>query len=255
MSVFQLEGARDRLGTRVLDTARLRARQALHIAQIRLLQPHRMLGPDIGDVEQFLERKRIDAHAYVADTTMHGVVAAMVRDVVAHCLLPTSVLGQDVDEAHVIKLRGAVDAAAEDHFLGARRVELARQKAEGAHAGKQVEQDLGQAKLSVFFRHEHVEGQCAFEPAAKCIALDERDRDERQVEADRHVIGDVDAVMRIVAQRFEVACPNALDEKAEVTAEIVDARNARAADEVFDRCSLTRPQVGEHALQCPPHGN
>src|SRR5450756_2597843 len=74
------------------------------------------------------------------------------------------------------------------------------------------------------------------------------------MESDRHVIDDVGPVLCVVAQRFEIARPNARDEKVEVAAEIVDARNARAADEVFDRCSLTRWQGGEHALQRRPHG-
>src|SRR5258707_5665552 len=69
------------------------------------------------------------------------------------------------------------------------------------------------------------------------------------------MVGDVDAVVRIVAQRREITRANALDEKIEVATEIIDTRKARAPDEVFDRCCLAGPQIREHALQPPAHGN
>src|SRR5690242_9449911 len=98
-----------------LHAAQLRAGKPLHIAQIRLLKLHRVLSPDVGYITQFIERERVDAHAHLAHTTVHGVMAAILRDIVANSLLPASILRQDVDQSHLIKIRGTENAAAEDH--------------------------------------------------------------------------------------------------------------------------------------------
>ena len=121
--------------------------------------------------------------------------------------------------------------------------------------GNRLNKISGKSEFCFLFRDEHVEGQRALKAAAERVALYQRDRDQWQMKSDRHLIGDVDAVVRIVAQRIDVARTNALDEKIEIAAKIVDAGNTRATDKIFDRRGLARRQVGEHALQHAPHGN
>src|SRR5689334_14722444 len=75
------------------------------------------------------------------------------------------------------------------------------------------------------------------------------------MEADRHVIRHIDAVVRIITQRLDIARANALDEETEIATEIVDARDSRAAHEIFYGRNFTGPQIAEHALQHPTHRN
>jgi len=99
-----------------------------------------------------------------------------------------------------------------------------------------------------FFPLQNVERQGAFEAAAQRIALDERYRNHRQMEADHHVIGNIDAVMRTIAQCFDVARANAFDKTAEIAAEILGIRKARTADNVFDRRTFAPRQAG--SMRC-----
>ena len=93
----------------------------------------------------------------------------------------------------------------------------------------------------------------AFESAAQRVALRKRDGDHRQMESHHHVIGDIDTVVRIAAQRIDVARADALDEEIEIAAEIVHSWDARTADKIFHRRGFARAQAGEQALQQPPH--
>ena len=62
----------------------------------------------------------------------------------------------------------------------------------------------------------------------------------RQMESHHHVIGNIDTVVRIAAQRVDIARADALDEEIEIAAEIVHPWNARSADKIFHRRGFAR---------------
>jgi hypothetical protein len=176
------------------------------------------------------------------------VLARAVVDVVAHRGLALAGLGQHVHDAHRVQLLGRVEAAGHDHLLRLHLADPAGQEAVGAHAGEEVEEDLGQAELHLPLGHDDVEGQRAFEAAAQRVTLHQRDGDDRRLEGLGIAVDRLDAEMAVAAQRRQVAVADLLREEGEVAAEVEDARQPAAHDVVAQRGAELGAAVGRERV-------
>ena len=135
-------------------------------------------------------------------------------------------------------LGGGIDLAAEDHLLRHRGADLAGEEAERAHAGEEAEQAFRQAELGAVLGDDEIVGQRAFEAAAERIALDEGDRDDRQVHLDRTLVLRLDAGLAVLLQHGPILVADQIGEDAQIAAEVEDARHARGHDRIARRRRL-----------------
>src|SRR5206468_6944590 len=101
---------------------------------------------------------------------------------------------QPVHEADALRLLGADGAPGQDQLERPRLADDARQPLGAAITGNQAELDLGEAQLRV--QRGETEGgrQRELEPAAEGIAVDDRDRGDRQrVELGKDLLAALDA--------------------------------------------------------------
>src|SRR5712691_1224015 len=234
------------------QTATLGRHQALHLAQVGLVEPQGRLDPDFRHVLELFERERIDAAANLADAAVRAMTPGVARDVMADDVFALAVFGDHVDEAHFMKLVRAVNAAAQDQAFGPCRVELARQQTVGPHSGKQVEQDLGKTQFRTLLRDDDIAGQHGFETAAESVPLDERDRHDREIERSGVVIDDLDAGTCILGQCVAISGPDTVGEESQVASHIEDTGKTRADDKMADGsirlCSCVRKHALDRAL-------
>ena len=169
---------------------------------------------------------------------MAAMATAVLPDIVLDHPAALAGIGQRVDEAEIVELLGAVAAAAEDHLLGARGPQPARQEAMRPHAGKQAERRLGKPEIRPALGNDDVEREQRLEPAAQRVALDQTDGDDRQVEPAHVPVQDPHAGAAILHQRLSVAAADMLREQVEVATEREDAGKCRAQHEIFDRQRL-----------------
>ena len=88
---------------------------------------------------------------------------------------------EPVDETDAVSFIGVDRAAGQDQLGGARFADEARQPLRPAIAGDEAELDLGEAELCGRHCQAKGAGERQFEPAAKGIAVDQRDRRHRQL--------------------------------------------------------------------------
>src|SRR5436190_2351157 len=88
---------------------------------------------------------------------------------------------EPVDETDAVRFIGVDRAAGQDQLGGARFADEARQPLRPAIAGDEAELDLREAELGARQREPEGAGERQFEPAAKGISVDQRDRWHRQL--------------------------------------------------------------------------
>src|SRR5262249_12528370 len=127
-----------------------------------------------------------------------------------------------------MELLGAIELAAHDDALGEARRDAACQKSVSTHAGEEVEKDLRQAEFGAALGDDDIGRQRRLETAAEGIALYQRHRDDRQIEAEagRVCVAELAAGMCVAAQRRAVAVADELREKLEIAAEVPHPRLA-----------------------------
>ena len=116
-------------------------------------EAHGEVGPEVDDVRQLPLGHRVDP---VPDPLQRAHGAEPRRrlvDVPAQPALALAGLADQVDQAQRLHLVGAAGDAVLDQAARLLRAELALQEALRPHAGKEVEQDLGQAELGAALGH------------------------------------------------------------------------------------------------------
>ncbi len=141
----------------------------------------------------------------------------------------------DIDDAHVRQLFRAVGVPAQHHLFGLAHADATRQEAVRAHAGEQVEDDLGQAHLGAGFGDDDVARQRKLEAAAERIALHQRDRRRRAVVALDARVHRIDAQPCVLHQRFAILLADQVDEQRKIAAEAEYAFAAGSDHAVIDR--------------------
>ena len=157
--------------------------------------------------------------------------------------LAGSVIHQNVDDPHLVKIFCAHDLAAKDQLLGHLPADTAQQKAVGAHAGKQVEHDFGKTKSGAALGHQHVERQGMFESAAQGVSLHQRHGDDRRAETRRMGILHAHAGLRIGPHRRQITRHDLFRKMPKIAAKVENARCFGRADEIAQ--IVRRPLVYE----------
>src|SRR5437773_22697 len=153
------------------DELCLRACQAAHQLEVLLFQAQRRIYPYVGDVEQLLIAHGVEMLA-AAEHALHAIAAPLVApDVVPHSRFPGPVFREHVDDARRVHFLGGVDTAGEYHLFGTSHPHASGEQAVGAVAGKQIEQDLGQAHPRASLGDNDVRRERCFESAAERLPL------------------------------------------------------------------------------------
>jgi hypothetical protein len=161
---------------------------------------------------------------------------------------PIAVLGHHVDQAAMVQLFGAVQAAAEDHLVGHREAGLADGEVPRAHAREQIEQHFGEAGLRAALEDHLVEGQHRFQPAAQRVALRQHGGVDAQVGGVFHPPDQVDAALAVELERLDVRRAHQQHEQRQIAAEVEHPRHVGGHHEVPHQ-AWVGADVAQHLLQ------
>ncbi|SUS05311.1 hypothetical protein DF3PB_1870010 [uncultured Defluviicoccus sp.] len=217
-----------------MPAAILRLGEVAHFAQLGAAQLQCRINPQIGDVDEFLERHRLQHLACLQQRLPGATRPIKLADEIARRLQALTVLGQFIDDAHRVQFLGLVDPAAENDAFGTNRIEPAGEETVGPHPREHAKQHFWQPEAGTPFGDDDVVRQRRLEAAAKCIALDDRNRADRQLQADGSPMLARGANAGVPLQARPVAGCNQLDEVWQVAAEVEDARHLRCQNQVAD---------------------
>ena len=125
--------------------------------------------------------------------------------------------GQQVDYPQFVQVFRRVQITAEYQTLGPCRPHSPGQECVGAHAGEQIEQDLGKAHECTAFGDDDIAGKGGFESAPLRIALQQCNAGDRKIQICAKTVGVVDAGDGIFAQRLPVSALIELHEQTEIS--------------------------------------
>src|ERR1017187_7606077 len=160
---------------------------------------------------QLVKLDRIYAFTNSAHRIAHGVCWQISFDIIQSRLFAIPIVGELIDDSHLVHLGGGINLAILHHLLGQLRADSASKEAVGSHTGEAIEQDLRESEASAAFGNDEIAAQCGFEAAAQSIALDDSDRDHVAIESGENIKDHLDAIIRVSAQRFMITDAKALD--------------------------------------------
>ena len=194
-----------------------------HLAQIGRVQRKRGIDPQIGDLQQLVEIDRVDNGASTEGGLPRASCPLVFANEFVDGLDPLTGFGNNVDHAQRMHLLGAVDTPTDDHSLGLCRTEAAGKKVVGAHAGKQVEQDLRKPELRLPLGDDNLLGKSDLEAAAECISLDQSNGTQGQFQIGGEAILPADTRVGICPQPFAISSSDRIQKHAQIAAEIEDS--------------------------------
>jgi hypothetical protein len=232
-----------------LEAIGLGAEDAGDGAKVAFFEAEAGVDPGVDDSVEFGAWEGVDVFAGLQDALDADTAAGVFFDPGLDGGLALAVGGEDIDDAHFVELGGGEDISGEEQLFGGAGADAAGEKAVATHAGKQIQEDLGETERGGMLGDDEVGGESEFEAAAEGLALHEGDGGESGAGV---VVGAgmdiVDAEAGIMIEAGAVGGADKVEEEREVAAETEDLRHGGSGDVgvdlVFDAVQFEVEGVG-----------